>query len=264
MAGQFIPSRALFITNGPNPIVIGDTIAALPTAQALAKADHIDCVIMSTPSVVDLFDVGVPQYIIGSAAAAETEIVLTLDTAVVYSRYSAMNLCLESLYALAAKEGGFDIGALEPLQIKTCLQCDIPEKPFLVLAPFSHSDLGTKTKLWDFGKWCALMQRLADYEMIVLGTIAEPELIRFAAHKRMLNRLLGEIAYAMLRAQAVITVDNGMGWLARALDVPHVQILSANMAPNFAWHPGENGRNISNCHTATVDDVVSAILSLRN
>ena len=250
--------QPLLITNRIQPQAIGDAIAAMPAAWALAKAGIIGSIHLTCKSVVGLFDLGIPQFYQEPGMPRPG---LLLETQATVSH----GIGGWSLPALYGKRAGVDEAALG---WPPCTMSWPPEAEpaHIILSPFSYSDRGTDTKRWAWRHWVELaaLASASGLQVHLLAGSAEevaamPLQLATAIQAVQVARPLNSVAARMLAAKAVVTVDNGMGWLAQAISAPHVQILSSNMPTTFSWDHGPRAINVSNCQTASASEVWRAV-----
>ena len=265
-----IPKKALLITNSHMPGALGDSIAAIPAlvpyVRRLVLHGFIDSVVWSCGAANDLFHLHAPQFTLDEAESLEIETMIKIDTQEVVKKHWDGTKSLVQMYA--------DYACIELDKFHwptpNGLKSDFLERrvkgKFALLAPFSHSDSGTNTKTWEPWKWHKLAEVLQEQgiEPVILGLRANKlEPWENKGYTMMISQPIKEIMWAMMESRAVITVDNGMGWLAQSLEAPHVQILSSNMPAAFAWDHGPLAKNLSSCRTVSVSKVWDAVKEIQ-
>jgi len=263
--------KALLVTNSHMPGALGDSIAAIPAlvpyVRRLNLHGFIDSVIWSCPAAKDLFSLPVVQFNQEDAENLEIETMLKIDTQEVVKKHWSGTRSLVQMYGdYATVDLKEPFAWSQPTIAKSEYLENRVKGKYALLAPFSHSDSGTNTKNWESWKWHKLAEVLREQgiEPVVLGLRANKmEPWENKGHTLMVSQPLPEIMWAMAQAQAVITVDNGMGWLAQALQAPHVQILSSNMPAAFAWDHGPLAKNLSSCRTVSVSKVWDAVKEIQ-
>ena len=263
--------QSLFVTNSHMPGALGDSIAAIPTLvpyiTRLVEQGFVDCVVWTCPAAKDLFPLPIPQFTKDEAESLEIENYIKIDTQEVIRKNWDSGHSLIEMYATYSF-----IELADPFKwpAPNALPSEFLKRKALgryaMLAPFSHSDAGTNTKTWDSWKWHKLAETLREQgiEPVILGIRAN----NIApwdgkGYTLMISQPMQEIMGAMLDSCAVITVDNGMGWLAQSLQAPHVQILSSNMPSAFAWDHGPLAKNLSTCRSVSVQKVWDAVKELQ-
>ncbi len=250
----------LHVTNRLHPGAIGDAIAAIPTVWALAKSGLLNKISFTSKPVVGLFDLGIEQ-VHGTGTGAS----LQLETQALVQHGTPA----DSMLNIYAKAAGIRLSKPFWPQIQIPLEPLIPPAgPFILLAPHSNSDMGTGTKLWALDHWLDLiaMFQLAgirSYMLCGAGEQTADRILEEAVDLTLAGLSLPLVATWMRQASAVITVDNGMGWLAQATQVPHVLLLASNLPPTRSANLNPQARNISNCHTAEPLQVWQAFQALR-
>jgi Glycosyltransferase family 9 (heptosyltransferase) len=256
-----MPGRSLLITNRIQLHAIGDAIAALPAAWILARSGTIGEVYFTSRAVVGLFDLGIPQaeWDYGSLPLRTN---YTLETQEAVAR-STGHFFRESLVQHYARAAGIAPDFLPWPRCMTVPPAMLPSltPPPVLFAPYSNSDHGSGTKVWDMNNWVELANRVfeAGFPVYILRGAFESDDFLKTCPNFLVGRPLWEVAWWMQNAAAVVTVDNGMGWLAQALGAPHVHILSSNMPLAFSSDSGPRAVNISNCLTASVVQVWEAL-----
>jgi len=264
------PKKALLVTNSHMPGALGDSIAAIPAlvpyVRRMALHGFIDSVIWSCGAAKDLFHLYTPQYTLEEAESLEIKTSLKIDTQEVVKKHWDGGKSLVQMYGDFM---GVDLKKFHwppAMDAKSeYLERRVKGK-FALLAPFSHSDSGTNTKTWEPWKWHQLAEVLQEQgiEPVILGLRANKmEPWENKGYTMLVSQPLKEIMWAMVESQAVITVDNGMGWLAQSLQAPHVQILSSNMPSAFAWDHGSLAKNLSTCKSVTVQKVWEAVKEIQ-
>jgi len=264
------PIKPLLITNSHQPGALGDALASIPALSAYLpwalKANQIDSLIWQCPHIKTLFpDLPVPQYTAQEVEDLGLDLrhVARLDTQEVVRKAPQPDTSLVQKYGKAL---GVDLPSdvewppIEGLESQWLL-AKTGGHPYTLLAPFSHSDGGTLTKVWPMWKWHKIAGMLKERGSlpVILGLKTEPsESFKEAGFVVLESRPLVEVAWAMKNAQATITVDNGLGWLAQASKANHILILSSNMPQPFSWNPRPNARNLSNCATISTEKVWAA------
>lgn len=249
---------ALLVSNSTHPAAIGDAIAALPAVWRLAKEGLISRVVWSCPLMPGVFDLGIPQHSWedpGLAAYPGNPRHLEVQ-AIVSAGLRAGPDSLPRYFWRAA-----GLPADEPLVWPVC--STYPPVPagvdadWVLVAPHSHSDHGTGTKVWPAHKWGAVVDAIKDYSP--MATLAGPtdKGFDFNWDLTLVGLSIPELIAAMTIASVVITVDNGMGWLAQAIGASHIQILSSNMPEAYSFDPGPHATNLP--HNASAPDLVNAV-----
>ena len=119
----------------------------------------------------------------------------------------------------------------------------------VLLAPFSHSDFGTNTKIWPKENWVTLIMALRQEGLAVglLGTtqdLHEWEFWQEQPVKNIIDYPLQEVGHLMLKSKVVISTDNGINWMAQALKVRHIVLLPQTSHPNWSGNLAGNGFNL--------------------
>jgi len=252
------------------PGALGDAVAAIPAlvpyVRRLSLHGFIDSVVWSCESAKDLFHLHVPQYTEEEAVSLGIETSLKIDTQDVVKKYWDPSKSLAQMYGDFAQVDLKKFHWPVPNDVKSDYLERRVKGKFALLAPFSHSDSGTNTKTWEPWKWHQLAEVLREQgiEPVILGLRANKiEPWEGKGYTMMISQPIREIMWTMMESQAVITLDNGMGWLAQSVQAPHVQILSSNMPSAFAWDHGTLAKNLATCRTMTVQKVWEAVKEIQ-
>lgn len=265
--------QALHIVNSANPQALGDAISAVPAValMGLAAQDRQEelPVWWETEAVAGLFDLpGVRQ----KAGSPSPDLLAhRLDIQEVARGFMHMGIPITEAWARAmgttlpagwcwpsmrGVEGDLDhtlIPGFKPLQ------------PYVLFSPYSYSDNGTGNKEWPFFKWFGLVEQLqeAGLQVGMLAAASDSPLpIPGIVDFQVLGQPLPAVAAWMREAACVVTIDNGMNWLAQACEANHVLITAAAHPPAWSSNPSPAARNIPDARTASIHEVVSAALAL--
>ena len=257
--------RRLYITNSANPQAIGDSISAVPAVAEVSDGQPME-VWWEARIMRGLFDIpGVQQAIGSPPEGVEYQ---RLDIQQVARGFMHLGIPITEAWARAMGTTLPDDWVWpemwgEQVWDATCLGFK-PENPYALISPYSYSDLGTGCKEWAPFKWFGLVEQLkeAGLDIGLLGATTDPELPIPAIDFRVLGKPLQDVGHWMREAAVVVTIDNGMNWMAQAVGAKHVLITAAAHPPAWTANHGPNGRNIRDARTASIREVLGAALAL--
>jgi hypothetical protein len=147
-----------------------------------------------------------------------------------------------------------------------------PAESELAIAPFSGSEREGAwpppvlfSNLWPAANWVKLLSGLSTKRVCLLCSNADNlGLFRDSAPLILAGRDLRQVCGTLKSAAVVLTIDNGIGWLAQALQRPHVLLRSSRHLRTWTNNPNPNAVNLPiSADTATVLDRVNRLLEGR-
>lgn len=255
----------LYITNSQAPGAIGDAISAVPAVAELARSRPPKSLrVYWSAQIVGLFAIPAVDQFLGRPQDEETR---SLDIQEIAQGFLHTGIPITEAWARALGMPGlpddWQWPALwEDIPRTTGLIGFRPDAPFVLASPFSYSDLGTGCKVWPKFKWLGLVESLqaTGLQVGLLCHGQDPADAYFDFHVR--NRPLPEVANWMRDAAAVVTVDNGMNWMAQATGARHALITAAAHPPAWSSNPGPNARNVADARMASIREVLAAVTDL--
>ena len=114
----------------------------------------------------------------------------------------------------------------------------------IVFAPFSGSDFdGSKT--WPLARWLQLSTELNPLKIVLLcGGTEKTDGFNEHVTDMIRGRDLREVCGILRSAKIVLTIDNGIGWLAQAMGCQHVLLQPSNYRPTWTCNPNHNAINL--------------------
>jgi len=222
-------TKHVAIVNTERPEAIGDAVSAFPAVRALADQDRV-MVHFSSGPVRPLF--GHPNAVVLDCREPECE-VFDVQQVAKFGQLRGMGLAQSWFAALGLPvppQGPLDFGISVPT---ASVRFDI------VLAPFSASDAGG-CKTWPDERWTELISRIDRCAFTVAcGRDDElPAWCHGGGFATMRDFPLRAVCTALANARCVLTVDNGVSWLAQAVRARHVLLQPSNH-PAW-WTPDMN------------------------
>jgi hypothetical protein len=250
----------LNIVNSLQPQAIGDAISALPLLWQLSRMEPLS-VYFSCNAVRSLCNF--------AAISQEPLDGSTLDIQEFAGAAEVQGLHLVQSWfwrlGLAPPEPPFE-WPLIPVEPP-------PSEVTAVFAPFSGGSRSTEawpppalfSNQWPKANWLRLLSALRDRGVCLLcsgdddvGPFRDMGAIVLA------GRDLREVAGVLQRAAVVLTIDNGIAWLAQALQPPHVLLQSSRHPRTWTTNPNPNAVNLSSSADAgVVLQVVETLLEGR-
>ena len=239
--------KPIIIENSLAPNAIGDSVAAFPALYALGWNKPLQ-VYFSAEKVRDLFFH--PKIELLTERPEDGEVI---DVQKLFSIYAHTGLSLTRSYMMAL---GLDVLAKSQYlpEIHFNVGPERAEKIWdFIIAPFSWSDNGTNTKLWYEYCWILLVQELKKNKFSVglMGTQKDYDSMSEEFKKGIcdlvdpiLDQNLIEVCKILRDAKIVITVDNGINWLAQGMDAAHILLVPNTHHPNWTANPSQFAVNL--------------------
>lgn len=256
--------ETIIVENSAHPGAIGDTIAAFPALAAYAwrAATPVE-VYLACAAVRPLL----PKhpYIVLLDERPKKGMMLDVQQIAGAFIHSGMSMSQGYLDAIGLK----DVARIKvpELQINIGQAPDQMPQYDVILAPFSHSDNGTNTKIWPREKWQALVSMLWQLGLTIglVGTNKDINEWGFWKDEPVIDIIdmpLQVVGHFLRNAKVVVSTDNGINWMCQGLWVKHILMLPMTAHPNWTANLTRNGMNVP--ITIEVTPIFNAIRDIIN
>lgn len=248
---------SVLVTNSSAPAAIGDALGAVPALAEMAKRSPGLAIYWTCPEVVGLFPIPYAT----QALYDYEPVAQSYDIQQVYAGFHHLGVSMPEAYARAM---GIVLPDGPPMWPMGSALCGATQKirPYVLISNYSRSDFGTGYKNWPAGRWLALVELLHEAGLQVGHICAADDAPLVDADFVLQGEPLGQVGLSMIDASASITIDNGMSWLAQAMQAPHVNLLSVNQTREWSWDPGPMAINLHNVHTTSAAQAFAAVMDL--
>lgn len=233
------------VENSQAPGAIGDSLAAFPALQAYAwRGEKEIGVYFSCEAVRPLFN---HHKVIILEERPEKATVLDIQKFAPRVMGSGMSMSQGYLEEIGLK----DVAAIKSPELS--LELGPPINPLqtydILFSPFSNSDNNTQTKVWPEKSWNFLIWGLKERgaNIALLGTEGDLKDNDFWNHfpgNKILNRPLREVGQIIRDSYLIISVDNGMNWIAQGVKARHILLLPKTAHPNWTSHKSPKAANL--------------------
>jgi Glycosyltransferase family 9 (heptosyltransferase) len=240
--------KTFIIENSAAPNAIGDTIASFPALHAFAWGEDIK-VYLSAAKCRELFLHPKVEML-----NEKPENGILIDVQELFPRYAGSGLSLTRAYMMAMGLEALAKSHYIP-EIILNVGPEEPERKYdFLLAPFSNSDNGTGTKIWNDYSWILVAQEIKRNNLSIglLGTDADIKVASQDGFLRpleglcelVIDRPLPDVCRLLRAAKVVIGVDNGIGYLGQGMRANQIILHPLTQHINWSANPWPNGINL--------------------
>jgi len=251
--------ESIVVENSQQSAAIGDTLASFPALMAYAwRADKPITVWLSSAACRPLLPA---HHNINQVEERPKKPSKILDIQAIAKRHIRSGFSMSQGYM---EEIGLADSAKErhpELTIDIGPQPETISQFQVLLAPFSHSDNGTNTKIWPDSQWDKLITYLRQKGLSIGLLGVESDMTDFWRQqpiKPLLGRPLRSVGWLLMACGFVISTDNGINWMAQAVKAKHILLL-----PGTA-HPGWTGNRTGKALMTMVSSPAEVVMQMCN